>query len=132
LQTVFSNTQSASFNGIFSSSFSYSFRLKAFSNFNTSAYSQTVNATPNFPAPSLLKITSITRNSASMQWQDNSNNESLFEIFRSIDGINFSHIQNVGMNSTATTILGPYQQSIAYYFKIRAKNALSDSGWKFS
>lgn len=55
---------------------------KSILNFNTSTFSQTVNATPNFPVPSLLKITSITDNSASMQWQDNSNNESLFEIFK--------------------------------------------------
>jgi|GEM_PF-833207 len=63
-----------------------------------------------------------------LDWTDNSNNESGFEIERSTDGTNFSSLASVGANVTsytdATVINGT-----TYWYRVRAYNGAGNSGY---
>jgi formylglycine-generating enzyme required for sulfatase activity len=105
----------------------YSFRVRAKSVNNYSAYSNTASATLTFPAPSNLSVTSVTATSANLQWTDNSTFENGFLIERSTDGVTFSVVDSVGANVTARSVAGVYLANTTYSFRVRAKSTYNVS-----
>ena len=106
--------------GVFSSDTTYSFRLRAKSNFNSSGYSNSVSQKLVFPEPNNLRITSMTTSQVSLSWTDNSSFETGFEIEQSTNGGSYSLIQSVGANLTTATITATFDQTITYSFRLCA------------
>jgi YD repeat-containing protein len=77
-------------------------------------------------APSNLTATAVSSSQINLAWQDNSNNETGFKIERSLDGVNFSLLTTVGMNTTAYQNTG-LTLSTTYYYRVKASNANGDS-----
>lgn len=83
-------------------------------------------------APSNLTATLATSSTSSayslLHWTDNSNNESGFELESSTDGVNFSLIQTLSTNFTATSD-GPLSSGVTYYYRVRAYNSVGNSNY---
>jgi alpha-tubulin suppressor-like RCC1 family protein len=75
-------------------------------------------------APSGLSATAISFSQIDLSWQDNSNNEDGFEIWRSTDGINYELIITTTSNTYSDTGLLPLT---AYYYRVRAFNSIGDN-----
>jgi hypothetical protein len=73
-------------------------------------------------APSNLVATAVSSTRINLTWQDNSNNETKFQIWRKVVGGTFSKLATVNANVTfyADTGLTP---ATTYKYKVRAKNA---------
>jgi hypothetical protein len=63
-----------------------------------------------------------------LNWTDNSNNETSFLIERSTDGTNFSQIASVGANVTTYKNTG-LAAGTKYYYRVRASNASGNSAY---
>ena len=117
----------------------YYYRVFAYNDDGSSAYSNTANATtgaagppgpPNAPSnlvgfPDVMNSPEIT-----LTWQDNSSDETGFEIERSTvgGGVGFANIETTGPNETLyqdTTAAG----GTVYYYRIRAVNVSGDSAY---
>jgi outer membrane protein assembly factor BamB len=82
----------------------------------------TPTPTPAVPnAPSNLVATAVSAMRINLTWQDNSNNETKFQIWRKVAGGTFSKLVTVNANVTfyADTGLTP---ATTYKYKVRAKN----------
>jgi hypothetical protein len=117
---------------------SYSYTVRAYKGDLESNASNTASATPaNCPpaAPSNLAVSSVTPTSITLSWQDNSNNESGFRIYRWGDGANgwaFYLLATVGANATTYTQSGLACENSLNYYEIASYNSNSEServGW---
>lgn len=96
-------------------------------NCDKGAYEFNPNAPSPPNSPSNLVAIAIGDTSASLQWDDNSNNELSFEIERALSASGpWSPIGSVPANATtfADTTLSPL---VDYYFRVFARNAAGDS-----
>src|SRR5204863_7650659 len=91
----------------------YFYRVRAINAFGNSGFSNPASATPGSgtstgvpAAPTNLIATAISSSQIALNWQDNSDNEGRFEIFRSLDGVSFSFLAQVGANVTNFTNTG--------------------------
>jgi titin len=103
----------------------YTFRVRAVNPAGGSGYSNTASAqTLPFPPapPSGLAAVPLSQTVVQLNWTDNANNETGFEIERSTDGTNFSGSGNAGANSTQAQVSG-LKASTRYFFRLRAVNA---------
>ncbi len=107
--------------GIYQAGVTYSFRVRARSAYNTSAFSNVGATNLLFAAPASLTVAAITETSASLQWVDNSTYETGFLIMLSSDGANYTAVDSVGANVTSKAVAGIYRAGITYSFKVRAK-----------
>ncbi len=94
-------------------------------NFTYDLRSATTQALPLAPsAPAALTATGATGTSIALAWNDNSNNETSFEIWRSIgNNSNYRLLTVTGANATAQATasdLGLFT-NVTYYYKVRAK-----------
>jgi hypothetical protein len=77
--------------------------------------------------PSDLFITTYSMSSATMTWNDNSDEETGFEVYRAVDGGAFALDGTVGANvETYTSSIAPNHN---YDFKVRAVFAVGQSDW---
>lgn len=113
----------------------YWYRVRAWNASGDSAYSNVAVATTDAPppptlplAPSSLVASALGSSSASLVWQDNSNNEDDFEIARSTDGINFSSLVVLGAGTEGYTDIG-LTAATAYWYQVRARNAVGNSAY---
>ncbi len=92
--------------------------------------SSTTFALPTAPlAPSSLVATGVSTSSIEISWQDRSNNETGFEIYRSANNSNnYILFATVPANSTSLNDNGLFANAI-YYYKVRAKGAASLSAF---
>ncbi|MFH1194858.1 MAG: fibronectin type III domain-containing protein [bacterium] len=81
-------------------------------------------STPN--APSNLTFTNVTITSMRLNWTDNSNNESAFVIYHSIDNANFEYIKSASANATNTTI-EELETGITHYWKVYSTREMLSS-----
>jgi predicted phage tail protein len=106
----------------------YFYRLRSFNGVGASAYSNTTSVTTPTPptAPSGLTTSQITSSQISLTWNDRSNNELGFKIYRSPDGITFVEVAAVGVNvrQYSDTGLAP---ATAFSFRVVAYNAIGNS-----
>ncbi|MBN1809911.1 MAG: fibronectin type III domain-containing protein [Planctomycetes bacterium] len=81
---------------------------------------------PAIAAPTNLKILGFTTTSVNLSWQDTSDNEDGFKIYRSTDGSTFTEVD--------TNILPSYNdgsvvQGQQYYYRVTAYNATDESAF---
>ena len=85
----------------------YYYRIRAKNGADFSAYSNTASATTDaedvLMAPSGLSLTLVDNRQINLSWQDNSNNESHFEIVRQVNGGPFRWLERVSANTTNFT-----------------------------
>jgi gliding motility-associated-like protein len=77
-------------------------------------------------APTLLRGAYIGSSSLKLSWNDNSNNETGFQIEKSLDGVNFAPFATVAANVDNYTATGVSTSAIAYY-RVRALNPTNNS-----
>ncbi|WP_343674955.1 fibronectin type III domain-containing protein [Chitinophaga sp.] len=86
----------------------------------------TTLALPAVPAaPTSLTLTALSTNKIQLNWNDNSANETGFEIYRSVnDSSNFKLFTTVAANSTSTAVYNDSAlfANVKYFYKVRAKN----------
>jgi alpha-tubulin suppressor-like RCC1 family protein len=81
------------------------------------------NSTFIINVPSNLTATAVSFSQINLSWQDNSNNEDGFEIWRSADGINYELIITTTANTYSDIGLSSF---ITYYYRIRGFNRWGD------
>lgn len=79
-------------------------------------------APPN--APSNLQLTKLSDTMINLQWQDNSENELGFEVWRKDDSNDYANVQTLPVNSISANDTGMVAD-VVYYYKIRAFNKYS-------
>ena len=78
--------------------------------------------TPSIPsAPSNLTATAVSASKINLAWTDNSNNENLFRVQRSTDGMNFIRIATLAANVTTYSDTS-LPASTRYYYRVRSRN----------
>ena len=109
----------------------YYYKVRAHNNGGYSSYSNMISQKTKDVAPiapSNLYVSSFSTNTITLSWNDNSNNETGFEIWRSLNGYSFSKIKNLGANTTTYTDLG-LSPDTTYYYKVRAYNDVGNSNY---
>lgn len=93
-----------------------------------SGYSNTERGNPIYPnvaAPSGLVAERDTSSpcvlAVNVRWQDNSGNETGFNVARSLDDQNWTQIGEVGANVTSFRDVSGLQEGVRYYYHVRAK-----------
>ena len=119
----------ATVTGTFSSTLTYSYRIRAKAANTTSSYSNIATANFAFPAPSNLQITSLTTTQVSLSWTANSSFETSFDVEQSSIGTTFGAVKTVGANITSTSIAGTFDSITTYYFRVQAKTIINKSGY---
>jgi len=80
-------------------------------------------------SPSDLRVTNQTKTSISLQWQDRSNTETGFEVWRAVDGSsNYSLLTTVAAGTTTYTD-NSLTSDRTYYYTVRAKQVSTYSGY---
>ena len=123
IATVGANIKSYS-NTNLSASTTYYYRVCSYNSAGNSTYSNTANATTRLAAPSNLTATAISSSQINLTWQDNSNAETGFQIWQSIDmSPIFSQIATVGANVTSYSNTGLIPATTYSYVVIAYNNS---------
>jgi hypothetical protein len=72
-------------------------------------------------APSNLIATAVSSTQINLTWQDNSNNETKFQVWRKVAGGTWSKLVTVNANVTSYADIG-LTPATTYKYKVRAKN----------
>ncbi|MBS4028661.1 MAG: hypothetical protein KGZ58_08485, partial [Ignavibacteriales bacterium] len=123
------NSTTTNIKGIYLSTSTYSFRIRAIKGLTKSKFSNIATTILAFPNPSNLTITSISDTTVTLQWQDDNNFESKFLIEQSNDGNNFILIDSTNANITTKSIHTTFILNSAYYFRVKAKSKLNESNY---
>ncbi len=92
-------------------------------------YSEYYALTSNPPAaPSGLSATSQSSSAIDLVWVDNSEDETSFNIERSLDGSGFSPLATVGTNQVSYTDTG-LSPGTTYWYRVNAENVTGLSAW---
>ena len=124
--TTAANTTSYAATGL--STFTlYYWKIAAVSGATTSAFTtvsslSTLDTTPIAPTWAASPITNPTTAGMTLNWIDNSSNETGFEIYRSTDNITFTKIATTAANATSYSASG-LSISTLYYWKVDAVNS---------
>ncbi|MCP4659887.1 MAG: matrixin family metalloprotease [bacterium] len=108
------------YDGGVSSATTYTYRVRASNDAGASDYSNQVSATtPGEPAPSNLAATALSSSQIALSWQDNSTDETEFQIEGKTSG-SFSLFKTVPADTEAATVDGLAAQT-TYTLRVRAK-----------
>jgi hypothetical protein len=111
------------------SSTNYEYRVRAYNQGGTSAYSNTVATRTAAPtAPSTLAASVASSSRIDLSWRDNSNNETGFRIERRIGTGAWSQIATVGPNVTRFASTG-LRSRTTYGYRVRAYNGVGASAY---
>ena len=107
----------------------YVYRVSAFNSAGSSAYSNQVSVALTVPAAPTKLTAAVARNGqVTLNWKDNSNNETGFQIERSSDGNVFTTIATVATNirkyKNVTAAVGE-----TYFYRVVAKNNVGLSNY---
>ena len=92
-------------------------------------YSEYYALSANPPAaPSGLSATAISSSAIDLTWTDNSNDETGFNIERSLTGTSFSPLASVGANETSYNDTG-LSPNTTYWYRVNAENGEGTSAW---
>ncbi len=84
------------------------------------ATGRTYSFTPPVPAaPTGLSFTNVSGSTMTLNWSDNSNNETGFAIYRSTDGVNYTFVSQTAANTTSSPQTD-LTQNITYYWRVFA------------
>ena len=104
----------------------YTYRIRSFNAQSTSVPSNSILISFRVPlAPTNARITGVTIDSATLAWNDNSNNETGFRIERSVDGTNWTVVTTTAANVTTFTNSGLTANT--YRYRVLAVNAEGNS-----
>jgi len=106
----------------------YCYRVRAYSSYGNSDWSNTDCDTTPPNAPSNLDAGAVAFNEIDLNWQDNSNIESGFEIWQQKEGGSWQLKSTVGANITSKDITG-LEEGTTYCYKIRAYSSYGNSDW---
>jgi fibronectin type 3 domain-containing protein len=109
----------------------YTYRVRATNSGGNSAYSNEASATTQAGspgAPTDLTATAVTSTRINLTWDDNSANETGFEIERKTGSGAFALIQTTAAGATSFSNTG-LTPSTTYTYRVRAKNAGGNSGY---
>jgi hypothetical protein len=116
-----------------SSGVQYYYRVCAFNGYGNSSFSNTANATT--PAASVppgtptgLSAKAVSTSQITLTWADNSNNETGYEVERSLDGVTFAKIVSLPANSITYNNTG-LNSGVKYYYQVRTTNAAGNSAY---
>lgn len=118
--TVDSNIVTATISGTFLTMNIYYFRVKAKNADTTTGASNVVYASL-LPRPTNLKIGAFTSVSVSLEWLDNSTNETGFFIEKRTDSLKYVRVDSTGPNTTSKNIVGNFDSSKTYSFRVCAR-----------
>jgi fibronectin type 3 domain-containing protein len=127
--TVGANVTTRS-NTSLSSATTYYYRVLAYNGGGSSGFSNVANATTfSLPAaPTNLTATAVSSSRIDLSWEDNSNDETNFRIYRSTNGINFVFTYNLGANVSSFSDTGRIAGT-TYYYQVQAVNSNGTSGF---
>ena len=129
VQTTAPNVQTFTNNGL-NDDTQYFYRVRAYNAAGFSGYTPVASATTQLAAPiapSELTLDNITASSIRLNWKDNSDNETGFEIERSITpGTGFVRITTTAAN-VLSFISSGLDQNTTYYYRVRAINPSGQS-----
>lgn len=80
-------------------------------------------------APSNLVASDLSESSIQLNWTDNSNNETSFEVQRSPDGVTGWQTIALPSSNSNAYVDNSLTPSTTYYYRVRATNAVGNSGW---
>lgn len=111
--------------------FKYYFRIRAVNASTKTIWSKIVDTItdydPNLPlTPRNLQGAALSETSISLTWDDRSNNETGFEIERSVNGINFTLLAGEGVDIETYTD-NNLNLASRYYYRVRAINTFGNS-----
>lgn len=109
----------------------YWYRILAVNASGKSAYSNiAIATTPQIApkAPENLVATAVSQTEIGLSWTDLSNNETGFQLERSINGTTFTKIADIGPDITAYQNTG-LSAATEYHYRVRAVNAAGASGY---
>ncbi|MFA5794029.1 MAG: DUF2341 domain-containing protein [Candidatus Brocadiia bacterium] len=102
----------------------YYYRVRSYDFLLDHLYSNTELTRTSLPdAPSGLITTTVSSSSITLQWVDNANNETGFEVWSSMDGITYTLLATLDRNTTSYTDSG-LLMGTAYAYKVRAYNGI--------
>jgi hypothetical protein len=81
--------------------------------------------------PTGLAAASVSETQINLSWTDNSGNETAFDVQRSTDNATWSTINSPAANATSYSATGLTAGTL-YYFRVRARNAWTESSWTSS
>jgi predicted phage tail protein len=113
---------------------SYEYRVAAVNATGSSDYSNTATVSVTVPiAPSNVLGTatwvSSTRETVTLNWTDNSNNETRFEIQRASNSTFTQNVLNAVVGADVTTYTSGEMARRLWYFRVRAVNVVGASTW---
>ncbi|MFA5795483.1 MAG: DUF2341 domain-containing protein [Candidatus Brocadiia bacterium] len=128
LANVNANTTSYSDAGL-NSGTAYYYRIKAYRFTGGDGAATVATASTVIPvAPSNLITTTVRSSAITMNWADNSNNEAGFEVWRSVDGVNYTLLATLARNTTSYTDSG-LLMAASYAYRISAYNGIGRSDY---
>jgi M6 family metalloprotease-like protein len=109
----------------------YSYRVRAFNAVGNSAYSNTAAATTDPPppppaAPSGLGAVAASDAAIDLAWADNSSDEDAFDLYRSIDEVDWTLVTSLAANTTSFQDSGLSAET-RYYYQVLARNSWGSS-----
>ncbi len=108
----------------------YYYRVIATNAVGDSAPSATISAVVSLATPNNVAATFMSGGRIDLSWTDRSSAETGYSIEQSADGVSgWSQVGTAAANATSFSASGPFNGSSAYYFRVRATNALGNSAY---
>jgi uncharacterized protein (TIGR02145 family) len=111
--------------------YTYTYRVKAFTDENESGYATSNTTNTSFPAPTNLTATAIDDQSIQLTWSHNCSFEDGYKLERSEDGATFTQIAELGANITEYTDTG-LNYGTDYTYRVKAFTDENESGYATS
>jgi titin len=109
----------------------YSYRISAFNSDGSSANSNSATVALVVPAaPANLTAVVARKEQVTLNWKDNANNETGFQVERSTNGTVFTVIATTAANTTTTKYRdGKARRGQTHYYRVAAKNNVGLSSY---
>jgi hypothetical protein len=108
----------------------YSYRVSAFNSGGSSAQSNAATVALVVPAaPANLTAVVAKKDQVTLNWKDNADNETGFQVERSTDGTVFTVIATTAANTTTTKYRDKARRGQTHYYRVAAKNNVGLSSY---